>query len=63
MGERDKDEGREFGPSPTEQAARERERKLRMLKRLSEALRCPIEDFYEALPKSDPSKDDPAGSK
>lgn len=36
MGERDKDEGREFGLSPTEQAARERERKLRMLKRLSE---------------------------
>jgi hypothetical protein len=63
MGERDKGQGREFGLPAADQAARERERKLRMLKRLSEVLHCPIEDFYETLPKTDPSKNDPDGSK
>jgi hypothetical protein len=62
MGERDKGEGREFGLPATDQAAaaRERERKLRMLKRLKDALGCPIEDFYEPSAGSDTTKDEPS---
>jgi hypothetical protein len=50
MGERDKSEGREFGLNPIDRVAaeRERERKLRMLQRLSEVLGRPIEDFFKA---------------
>lgn len=62
MGERDKGEGREFGLPATDQAAaaRERERKLRVLKRLGDALGCPVEDFYETSPKTDAPKDEPS---
>ncbi|MHC2109279.1 hypothetical protein [Methylobacterium sp. CM6246] len=64
MGERDKGEGREFGLPATDQAAaaRERERKLRVLKRLGEALGCSVEDFYEPSVETDVPKDDPGGS-
>lgn len=64
MGERDKGEGREFGLPATDQAAaaRERERKLRVLKRLGDALGCPVEDFYEPSAKTDVPKDEPDGS-
>lgn len=59
MGERDKGDGREFGLPAIDQAAaaRERERKLRVLKRLGEALGRPVEDFYEPLATADTSKD------
>ena len=62
MGERDKNEGREFNLYPTNQeaATRERERKLRVLKRISEALGRPIEDFYKASAESDCPKDEPS---
>lgn len=60
MGERDKGDGREFGLPTTDQAAaaRERERKMRMLKRLSDALGRPIEDFYESPTNSNSTKKD-----
>jgi hypothetical protein len=49
MGERDKSEGRDFGLNSLDRVAaeRERERKLRVLQRLSEALGRPIEDFFK----------------
>lgn len=62
MGERDKEGGREFGLPAIDQAAaaRERERKLRMLKRLSDALGCPVGDFYKAAPETEAPKDEPS---
>lgn len=63
MGERDKCGGREFGLSPIDQAAaeRERERKLRMLRRLSEVLGRPIEDFFETSSERPPAADEADG--
>ena len=65
MGERDKGDGREFGLPTTDQAAaaRERERKMRMLKRLSDALGLPIEDFYESRTNTDSTKKEPDDGK
>lgn len=61
MGERDKGDGREFGPPTTDQAAaaRERERKMRTLKRLSDALGRPIKDFYESPNNTAPTVKEP----
>ncbi|WP_267428357.1 hypothetical protein [Methylobacterium sp. GC_Met_2] len=58
MGERDKGDGREFDLPAIDQAAaaRERERKLRVLKRLGEALGRPVEDFYGPFSTVDTSK-------
>ncbi|MGU3287509.1 hypothetical protein [Methylobacterium sp. WL18] len=65
MGERDKGDGREFGLPTTDQAAaaRERERKMRTLKRLSDALGRPIEDFYESRNNSAPTVKEPVEDK
>ena len=62
MGERDKNEGREFNLSPTNQeaAARDRERKLRVLKRISEALGRPIEDFYKVSTETKSPENEPS---
>lgn len=50
MGERDSDEGRAFAAAPIHQSAAARERRMRVLRRLAEALGRPVEDFFEAEP-------------
>lgn len=62
MGERDKNEGREFNLYPTNQEAAdsERERKLRVLKRISEAIGRPVEDFYKISTEAKPPKEEPS---
>ncbi|KQS69319.1 hypothetical protein ASG32_29460 [Methylobacterium sp. Leaf361] len=61
MGERDKDDGRDFGLSPRDRdrLARERERKLRLLKRLGDAVGKPPEYFFEAVSENDATKNEP----
>lgn len=66
MGERDKSEGRDFGLNPIDRvvAERARERKLRTLQRLSEALGRPIEDFFQTDAEGNASEskaDNPEG--
>jgi hypothetical protein len=55
MGERDKGDGRAIRLPSGERAAatREREHKLRMLKRLADTLGRPVEDFFKSGTISD----------
>ncbi|MBE7199864.1 MAG: hypothetical protein INR70_18950 [Parafilimonas terrae] len=47
MAERDMDEGRDFTFVIGDQSSQSHERKLRMLKRLAEALNRPVSDFFD----------------